>query len=214
MFFFKTPKLFEFIYPEAIWHGPRNKKHVYLTFDDGPVPDVTEYVLDLLSEYRIKATFFCVGENVIKYPEIFKRILREGHGVGNHTFNHLNGWQVDEKEYMNNIQLCLDAFRKMGYKNDVHLFRPPYGKIRKRTFAKIKEDYKIIMWDVLSYDFSRKVNEQKCLEKSLRFTKKGSIIIFHDSNKTFDKIKLVISQYIKSLKDRNYEFRRIGDIFS
>jgi peptidoglycan/xylan/chitin deacetylase (PgdA/CDA1 family) len=212
--FFKTPKLFEFLYPEAVWHGKRDKKRIYLTFDDGPVPIVTEYILDLLAEHKIKATFFCVGENVVKNPEIFVRIIKEGHDVGNHTHNHLNGWRVKEQEYINNIKLCEEAFQQLGYNSNIPLFRPPYGKIRKKTLKKIGEDYKTIMWDVLSYDFSYKVSIQKCLSKSSKYTKNGSIIIFHDSIKSFDKIKLVISQYIKYMKEKNYEFHIISDIFS
>ena len=187
---------------------------MYLTFDDGPVPEVTEYILDLLSEHKIKATFFCVGENVVKNQDIFLRIIGEGHCIGNHTYNHLNGWQAQDQEYINNIKLCSDVFKQLGYNSDIQLFRPPYGKIRRKTISKIRKDYKVIMWDVLSYDFSNRVSVQTCLNKSIRHTKNGSIIIFHDSKKTFSKIKLVISQYIHYLKGRNYEFRMIDEIFS
>ena len=214
MFFFKTPKLFEILYPKAVWHGRRDQKQVYLTFDDGPLPVVTDYILDLLSEHEIKATFFCVGENITKSPETFLRLINEGHCIGNHTHNHLNGWRVNEQEYIDNIKLCTDVIRQLGYKCDIPLFRPPYGKIRRKTLSKIRKDYKVIMWDVLSYDFSYKVSIQKCLNKSIKYTKNGSIIIFHDSNKTFDRIKFVISQYILSLKEKNYEFRTIDEIFS
>jgi peptidoglycan/xylan/chitin deacetylase (PgdA/CDA1 family) len=214
LFLFKTPKIFELLYPEAVWHGARDKNHVYLTFDDGPVRGVTEFILDLLSELKIKASFFCVGENVDKNPELFQRIIYEGHSVGNHTYNHLNGWQVKEEDYIKNIRLCTDTFHKLGYKRDIHLFRPPYGKIRRKTLRKINGTYKIIMWDVLSYDFSSKVQMNTCLHKSIRYTKNGSIIIFHDSKKTFDKIKLVISQYVNVVRDMNYEFHIIDDIFS
>ena len=214
MFFFKTPKLFELLYPEVLWHGARDKKHIYLTFDDGPVPEVTEYILDLLLEHKIKATFFCVGENVVRNQDIFLRIVNEGHCIGNHTYSHLNGWKVQEQEYINNIEACSDVFKKLGYDVEVRLFRPPYGKIKRKTLSKIKKNYEIIMWDVLSYDFSNKVSAQKCLNKSLRHTKNGSIIIFHDSKKTFSKIKLVISQYVKFLKGKNYEFRMLDELFS
>jgi len=214
VFFFKTPKLLEYVYPEAIWHGDRSKKQVYLTFDDGPVPSITEYILDLLSDLDVKATFFCVGENVKHHPKIFERLLKEGHCVGNHTYNHLNGWAVKDQVYTDNIQLCADIFKQAGHHSSTMLFRPPYGKIRRRTLQKIRNDYSIIMWDVLSYDFSDKVTPELCLRKSLKYTKNGSIIVFHDSIKTFEKIKLVISQYILFLKEYNYEFRRIDEIFS
>ena len=213
MYFFKTPKLFEFLYPEAVWHGARDNKRVYLTFDDGPIPIVTDYILDLLSDLNIKATFFCVGENVKNNPESFKRIIRDGHCIGNHTYNHLNGWKVEEQLYLENIKLCDDIFKEFGYKDNYKLFRPPYGKIRRKVLKKLKDNHKVIMWDVLSYDFANNVSIEKCLIKSLRYTQNGSIIIFHDSKKTFEKIKFVISQYVKSLMDKNYEFCRIDQIF-
>lgn len=214
MYFFKTPKLFEYCYPEAIWHGDRNNKRVYLTFDDGPVPIVTDYILDLLSEYGIKATFFCVGENVKYHPKIFNRLAEEGHNIGNHTYNHLNGWKVSDNEYLENIQKCTDIIRQAGYQDSLPLFRPPYGRIRRKTLKEISKTYKIIMWDVLSYDFAVRISNETCLSKSLKHTNNGSIIIFHDSIKTYEKIKLVISQYIMSLLEENYEFCRINEIFS
>ena len=213
MYFYKTPKLFEYFYPEAIWHGDRSKKYIYLTFDDGPVPRVTEYILDLLSDLTVKASFFCVGENVKYHPKIFNRMIQDGHGIGNHTFNHLNGWITCEREYMENIQMCADILRQSGHQGNPLYFRPPYGRIRKNIIKKIKAAYKIIMWDVLSYDFSSKVSPETCFQKSLRHTKNGSIIVFHDCIKTFEKIKFVISQYIMYLKDKNYEFHTIDDIF-
>ncbi len=214
MHFFKTPKLFEFLYPAALWHGDREKKKIYLTFDDGPVPEVTEYILDVLSDLDIKATFFCVGDNIRKYPEVFKRIVEEKHGIGNHTFNHLNGWEVSDENYLKNIQLCEEVLCHNSGIDQIKLFRPPYGKIRKKTLRKIKNEYKIIMWDVLSYDFSPRVTADKCLEKSIKYTRNGSIIIFHDSTRAFEKNKLIISQYIRHLKSNNYEFCKLEDIYS
>ena len=213
MYFFKTPKLFEFLYPAAIWHGDRKKKKIYLTFDDGPVPDVTDHILDVLSDLDVKATFFCVGDNIKKYPEVFKRIIEEKHGIGNHTFNHLNGWEESEENYLKNIQLCEEVINHNSGIDQIKLFRPPYGKIRRKTLKKIKNEYKIIMWDVLSYDFSPRVTADRCLEKSIKYTRNGSIIIFHDSIRTFEKNKLIISQYIRHLKSNNYEFCKIEDIY-
>jgi len=213
VYFFKTPKLFEFLYPAALWHGDRKKKNIYLTFDAGPVPEVTDYILEVLSYLAVKATFFCVGDNIKKYPEVFKRIVEEKHGIGNHTFNHLNGWKANEVDYLKNIQLCDEVISHNTGIDQIKLFRPPYGKIRNKTLNRIKNDYKIIMWDVLSYDFSPRMTAEKCLEKSLRYTRNGSIIIFHDSDKTFSKNKLIISQYIRHLKNNNYEFCKIEDIY-
>lgn len=213
MYFFKTPKLFEFLYPAALWHGDRKKKKIYLTFDDGPVPEVTEYILDVLSDLDIKATFFCVGDNIRRYPGVFKRIVEEKHGIGNHTFNHLNGWEVSDENYLKNIQLCEEVLSHNSGIDQIKLFRPPYGKIRKKTLRKIKNEYKIIMWDVLSYDFSPRVTADKCLEKSIKYTRNGSIIIFHDSARAFEKNKLIISQYLRYFKNHNYEFCKIEDIY-
>ena len=213
MYFFKTPRLFQHLYPAAIWHGDRNKNQIYLTFDDGPVPTVTEYILDVLQEHSVKATFFCVGENVDRHPAIFARILREGHGIGNHTFNHLNGWKVNDRDYLENIDRCFGLFRQHGYHEDLLLFRPPYGKIRRETLRKLKDTCKVIMWDVLSYDFSSKVPQEKSLGKSLQYTQNGTIIIFHDSLKTWSKLKFLISQYILVMKEKNYEFCTIKDMF-
>lgn len=213
MYFFRTPRLFKFLYPEALWHGDREKKKIYLTFDDGPVPEASNYILDVLSDLDVKATFFCVGENIKKYPEVFIRILDEKHGIGNHTFNHLNGWKVSDDEYLKNIQLCDEVINDHLHKVPVKLFRPPYGKIRKKTIKKIKNSYKIIMWDVLSYDFSVNLKAEKCLEKSLKHTRNGSIIIFHDSIKSIGKNKLIISQFIQHFKNKNYDFCKIEDIY-
>jgi peptidoglycan/xylan/chitin deacetylase (PgdA/CDA1 family) len=213
VYFFKTPRLLELLYPDALWHGNREKKKIYLTFDDGPVPGVTEYILDVLSELDVKATFFCVGENIKKNPDVFKRIVQEKHGVGNHTFNHLNGWEVSDEDYLRNIQLCDEMIRNYTGKEQIKLFRPPYGKIRRKTLKKIRHDYKVIMWDVLSYDFSPSVSAERSLDISSRYTRNGSIIIFHDSYRTFEKLKLIISQYILYFKNRNYEFCNIEDIY-
>lgn len=213
MYFFKTPRLFKLLYPEALWHGDRHKKKIYLTFDDGPVPGVTEYILDVLADLEVKATFFCVGENIKKNPDVFKRILEEKHGIGNHTYNHLNGWAVTDEEYLKNIQQCDEIIHHYAGNDQLKLFRPPYGKIRRRILKKIRNDYKVIMWDVLSYDFSNDVTAERSLYKSSRNTHNGSIIIFHDSNKTFEKLKLIISQYILFFKSKNYEFCKIEDIY-
>ena len=213
MYFFKTPRLFQLLYPDALWHGDRKRKKIYLTFDDGPVPGITDYILDVLSALEVKATFFCVGDNIKKYPEVFKRIVNEKHGVGNHTFNHLNGWKVSEDDYLKNIQLCDEVIGNNSQIGPIKLFRPPYGKIPIRVLKKIRDEYKIIMWDVLSYDFSGKVKAEKCLEKSLRYTENGSIIIFHDSKKSTEKTKLIISQYIQYFKNKNYDFCKIEDIY-
>ena len=213
MYFFKTPKLLEILYPEALWHGDRKEKKLYLTFDDGPVPGVTDYILEVLSDLDVKATFFCVGENIKKNPDVFKRIVQEKHEIGNHTYNHLNGWAVRDQDYLRNIQLCDDMIRKYTGEDHIKLFRPPYGKIRRKILRRIRQEYKVIMWDVLSYDFSKDITAERSLFNSSKYTRNGSIIIFHDSNKTFEKLKLIISQYVLYFKNKNYEFCNIKDIY-
>lgn len=213
LYFFKTPALFKYLYPNAIWHGDRGKKQIFLTFDDGPVPGITDYVLDVLSEYKVKATFFCVGENVTKHPSTFERLVREGHAVGNHTYNHLDGWRVNLQVYLDNINHCRDSIINHGYSSDYFLFRPPYGKIKMGLSNRIVNNFKIIMWDVLTYDFSPNISAERCLKESIKHTRNGSIVLFHDSRKTIHKLKIVIPKYIAYFLDRNYEFCRIDDLF-
>lgn len=213
MYFFKTPALFKYLYPNVIWQGDRNKKQIFLTFDDGPVPGITDYVLDVLSEFGIKATFFCVGENVAKHPATFERLLYEGHGVGNHTYNHLDGWKINLQVYLDNIYQSRDTMINHGYSSDYFLFRPPYGKLKKGLSNRIDNNFKIIMWDVLAYDFSTKISAERCLQESIKHTRNGSIVLFHDSQKTIQKLKIAIPQYIAHFLNENYEFCRIDALF-
>src|SRR5690606_11661502 len=170
------PRFIQRLYPERIWAFPHSKDSVYLTFDDGPIPEVTPWVLDELKKHNAKATFFCIGKNVQKHPEIFRRIIAEGHSVGNHTFNHLNGWKTETSEYVENVLTCEETFSYVlntppfeGGRGDVSnsrlLFRPPYGKITSKQ-AKIlqQKGFNIVMWDILSYDYDATVSEKKCLQ--------------------------------------------------
>lgn len=183
-----------------IWKIPTNEKEIYLTFDDGPVPEVTPKVLEVLAKYNVKATFFCVGENVKKYPEIFKMILDNGHAVGNHTFNHLDGWDVVSDSYVENVINCEKYF-------NTTMFRPPYGRIRTTQVIKLRKNYKIIMWSVLSGDFDKKVTPEKCLNQVLKNTKRGSIVVFHDSLKAQEKCLAVLPQFMDHFIQRGYLFK-------
>lgn len=212
LYFFKTPTLFKYFYPQAIWNGSRSKKKIFLTFDDGPIPEVTDYVLDVLSNFNIKATFFCVGENVIKYPSTFKRLIQEGHTIGNHTYNHLDGWQISLDKYLENIYLCRDAMVENGLSPGTFFFRPPYGKLKIGLNKNLESNFKIIMWDVLAYDFSPNINSDRCLKESIKNTQNGSIVLFHDSLKTIEKLKFIIPEYIAYFLDKNYEFCKIDDL--
>ena len=198
-----VPKFVQRIYPKRIWALPNNDKKVYLTFDDGPIPEVTPWVLDTLKQYNAKATFFCIGENIKKHPDIFNRILAEGHSVGNHTFNHLNGWQTKTSEYIKNVEkceTCLDQTTK--------LFRPPYGKITSKQSKILQQrGYKIIMWSVLSYDYDASVSEEKCLQNVLQNIQPESIVVFHDSLKAEKNLRYVLPKVLRFvLKKDTFNF--------
>ncbi len=208
----KTHWLMKKIFSGFIWHFPTTKKIVYLTFDDGPTPEITDWTLEILKSYNAKATFFCIGENIKKNPELFKRIQLEGHSVGNHTYNHLNGWYFSVEEYIKNVNLCEEVI----YENVVdinieqNLFRPPYGKLkRKQKNLLTQKGYKIIMWDILSADFNTTISPQKCTENVLKNIQKGSVIIFHDSIKASKNLKYALPKTLDYLKKNGYEMKAI-----
>ena len=185
LYFIKTPRILKQLFAKYTWSFFTNKKEIYLTFDDGPIPQVTEFVLDQLHNFNAKATFFCIGDNIRKHPAVFSRIVNEGHSVGNHTFNHLNGWKSSNTVYIENTSKCESLLPDQKTK----LFRPPYGKIkRKQAKQLLASDYKIIMWDVLSADFNSSITKEKCLQNVLENAQNGSIIVFHDSIKASDKL--------------------------
>ena len=202
MLFVKTPILIMKLFPELIWHlssrEESKENHLYLTFDDGPNPEVTPWVLDCMKEYNAKATFFCLGRNVERYPEIYKQILDEGHMVGNHTYSHLKGWNTSNSEYLNDISLA-------GQIVESNLFRPPYGRVRKTQIREIRKDYNIVMWDVLSQDYNGSITPQKCLENVESNIKPGSIIVFHDSDKARKNLYYTLPQILEKYNGK-YEF--------
>jgi len=190
----KTPKIIRPLAKDLIWSFPGKTSTLYLTFDDGPIPNVTPAVLAILDEFNAKATFFCVGENVKKHPDIYKMILEKGHSVGNHTYNHLSGWKSDNNEYKENI---LEAENYITSS----LFRPPYGKITRSQIKLLKSDYKIVMWDVLSGDFDTSTSPEKCANNVIKNASEGSIIVFHDSIKAektmLKSLPLVLEHFAK-----------------
>ncbi|MAO49000.1 MAG: polysaccharide deacetylase family protein [Aequorivita sp.] len=201
------PRFIQRLYPERIWAFSREEKSIYLTFDDGPIPEVTPWVLDELKKYNAKATFFCIGENVQKHPEIFQRILSEGHSVGNHTFNHLNGWKTATSEYIENVD---KAEAQMGNNSkfkiqDSRLFRPPYGKITSKQ-AKIlqRKGFKIVMWDIISYDYDANTSPEKCLQNVLKNIKPGSVVVFHDSLKAEKNLRFLLPKVLEIIKEDGY----------
>ncbi|RLK03243.1 polysaccharide deacetylase family protein [Tenacibaculum discolor] len=206
LYFIKTPRILKQLFAKYTWSFFTNKKEIYLTFDDGPIPQVTEFVLDQLHNFNAKATFFCIGDNIRKHPAVFSRIVNEGHSVGNHTFNHLNGWKSSNTVYIENTSKCESLLPDQKTK----LFRPPYGKIkRKQAKQLLASDYKIIMWDVLSADFDSSITKEKCLQNVLENAQNGSIIVFHDSIKASDKLYYALPKVLKEFSQRGYDFKAI-----
>lgn len=218
-YWIKTHFLIKKIFSGFVWDYPNKEKKVYLTFDDGPTPEVTEWTLNQLKQYDAKATFFCIGENIQKHPEIFKKVIAEGHSIGNHTFNHLNGWQTSTENYIENFKLCeieiLKQFSILNLKSKIYnlkskLFRPPYGKIKFGQSKIVKGmGYKIIMWDVLSADFDTSVSLERCLQNVIKNVKSGSVIIFHDSVKASKNLEYALPKTLAFLKENGYKCEAI-----
>lgn len=202
MYLVKSPLLLKWYYPSLTWNKSRTEKVIYLTFDDGPIPDVTDFVLKTLKDQQVKATFFCIGDNIRKHPSIFQRLLDEGHQVGNHTYNHLKGWKTDDATYLENFEQCQTL-------TGTNLFRPPYGRIRKSQIKDIRSRYpemKIIMWDVLSGDFDLNLSPESCYHNVDKCVENGSIIVFHDSLKAFERMQYALPRVISNLKAQGYQF--------
>ena len=198
----KTHWTIKRLFSNYVWDVSNIENKVYLTFDDGPTPEITHWTLNQLKNYNAKATFFCIGDNIRKYPEVLKEVLKEGHCIGNHTFNHLNGWKTNTQDYIENAKLFEKEYGKLSTEN-CQLFRPPYGKI-KPSQSKIlrKMGYKIIMWDVLSVDFDVTITPEQCLENVLQNVHSGSIIVFHDSVKAFANLEYVLPRTLEFLKQK------------
>ena len=202
----KTNKIIKQLFSNYVWSIPTNEPIVYLTFDDGPTPEITEWVLFQLKEYNAKATFFCIGNNIKKYPEIFKKVIEEGHAIGNHTFNHVKGWKTSNKTYINEVESCEEVIQKSFLKHQpTKLFRPPYGKIKPSQSRILrKKGYKIIMWDVLSVDFDVNITSQNCLNNVIENIENGSIIVFHDSVKAFQNLEYTLPKTLDFLKNKGF----------
>lgn len=216
-YFIKTPSLLKFILKNWVWRLSSKEKVLYLTFDDGPTPEITEWTLNELKKHKAKATFFCIGKNIAEHPEIFQKIIEEKHSVGNHTNNHLNGWKKPTSDYLKNIENAEKYFEEnsklktftpsLVEGQNSKLFRPPYGKLTLKQSVKIrKKGYKIVMWDVLSADFDPAVSNEKCLENVIRNTQNGSIIVFHDSVKASEKMQFVLPKVLEYYSYLGFEF--------
>ena len=208
-FWVKTNYFVKRIFSNYVWDIPNHENKVYLTFDDGPTPEITEWTLEQLKKYDAKATFFCIGNNIEKHPEIFKKIIQEKHAIGNHTFNHLKGWETVNEIYLNNIEKCKEIICQLNTEQ-CQLFRPPYGKI-KPSQSKIlrKLGYKIIMWDVLSCDFDQTITPEKCLNNVLKNISCRSIIVFHDSIKAEENLRYVLPKTLEFLKQKGFVCAKI-----
>ena len=205
---FRTPFFLPLLYPELVWRMNPTEKELYLTFDDGPIPNVTEWVLATLNQFNISATFFVIGDNVRKHPDVFKEIINNNHSVGNHTFHHVKGWQTQTEKYLNEIAMC-DAIMQQtsaSFNND--LFRPPYGRITKEQRKKL-DNKKIIMWDVLTQDYNQNIGKEKCLEGSIKALRSGSIIVMHDSLKAERNLKYALPRLLEFALNQGYIFKKL-----
>jgi len=204
MYFVKTPQFIQNLFPNFTWRIPTNEKVLYLTFDDGPIPEVTPWVLEQLDQYGAKATFFCVGDNIRKHEEVFHQVVDAGHSVGNHTFNHLNGWLTDNIPFFHNVRHCANQVNTV-------LFRPPYGRLKSKQSQFLMRHYRIVMWDVLSGDFDPKISAEQCLSNVVNNAGPGSIVVFHDSLKAKDKLQQVLPQVLEHFSKLGYRFDKLNE---
>lgn len=219
MYTVRPPFFLKWFYPNLIWNKDTKEKIVYLTFDDGPIPNVTDFVLNTLKTFEVKATFFCIGDNIEKHPAVFERIKTEGHAIGNHTYNHLKGWATEDNTYIGNFYKCQEL-------TGTNLFRPPYGRIKKSQIKELVKSYEvqvmanpkletqnqkldIIMWDVLSGDFDLELSPEKCYKNVVNNTRNGSIIVFHDSLKAWDRLAYALPKAIEYLLKQGYRFEKL-----
>ena len=218
----KTPKAARRLFPAALWKVRTREKILYLTFDDGPIEEVTPQVLDILKGYNAKATFFCIGKNINANPEVFHRISEEGHLVGNHTQDHPNGWQTNNEIYFENVEKCAETLNRMSKvlvaagpaeveTEEKSFFRPPYGKVSLTQYNQLKKSYKIVMWDVLAFDFDLKVSKEQVLDNVLKNASPGSIIVFHDSLKAKEKMLYALPQVLEHYTALGYRFETLPE---
>lgn len=210
MNFFKTPIVLKRLYPSLTWDkrseaSQSAEKKIYITFDDGPIPDLTPWVLTTLKSFGAKATFFCVGDNISQHPELYQQAVNEGHRIGNHTYHHLDGWKTNNFHYLRDILRC-EKLVSHGQHQRKKLFRPPYGKIKLKQIQQLTSHYDIIMWDILSGDFDPDFNHEVCLDKCRQHTQPGTIIIFHDNYKAQKNLTYVLPRYLEHFSEQGFTF--------
>lgn len=210
----KTPVVAKKMFPNYVWDIATSDKVIYLTFDDGPTPEITNWTLDVLKQFNAKATFFCIGNNIEKHPKIFKNIITDGHVIGNHTQNHIKGWKTKTKNYLKNIAEAEEVIDKYFPKAKTpKLFRPPYGQITPKQGKKLIElGYNIIMWDVLSFDWDKDVKPETCLENVITKATNGSIIVFHDSIKASKNMQYALPKVLEYFTEKGYSFESLNTI--
>lgn len=191
--------------PGTVWRGPAAERTVYLTFDDGPIPEETPWVLEQLAEYNAKALFFCVGDNVERHPEIAKQVVEAGHQLGNHTHHHLSGWTTSRTQYLTDIARCQEALERVRPQQQP-FFRPPYGRITPGLSRTLSAQYQVIMWDLLTCDYDASYAPEACLRDALRLTRPGAVVVFHDSLKASRNLRYVLPRYLAELAERGYQF--------
>ena len=206
MYPIKTPKILRWPYPEMVWKVKTEKKEVFLTFDDGPIPEITPWVLKKLKMFEAPAMFFMVGDNIDKHPEVFQQVLDSENGIGHHTQNHLVGWNSDLDTYLDNVELCAS-------KMESRFFRPPHGRIKRSQVKVLKEDYNLIMWDVLSGDFDDSISVEKCVTNVIDNVSCGSIIVFHDSTKAWPRLEKALPEILIQLREKGYSFGDLRDYY-
>jgi peptidoglycan/xylan/chitin deacetylase (PgdA/CDA1 family) len=206
MHFFSVPSTIQRLIPSCTWRRAVSEKVIFLTFDDGPHPSITPWVIDLLREYDASGTFFCVGDNVRRYPEVCERVLREGHTLANHTMHHVKGWRTGTGDYLAEVEDCEEALVSVGMSHG-RLFRPPYGQITPRQIRALKaRGYEIIQWSNLSCDYDRKLNVSQSLNAMVKQSKPGSIVVFHDSEKAENQLKWLLPKYLEAMQSKGYQF--------
>lgn len=204
MYLVKTPQFIQKLFPNFTWRIPTEDKQLFLTFDDGPIPEVTPWVLEQLAQYNAKATFFCVGENVEKHPEVYKAVTSAGHAVGSHTFNHLDGWANDNIPYFHNVRHSANMV-------DSVLFRPPFGRLKPKQAQFLLRHYRVVMWDVLSGDFDANISKEQCLKNVTRNAGAGSIVVFHDSLKAIDRLEYALPRVLEHFSSLGYTFNTLNE---
>ncbi|MEY8849784.1 polysaccharide deacetylase family protein [Psychroserpens sp. XS_ASV72] len=202
----KTGLLTKKLFPNYVWDVQTSAKELFLTFDDGPTPEITNWTLETLSKYNAKATFFCIGNNIQKHPDIFNKILAEGHSIGNHTQNHIKGWKTKTKAYIDEV---IEAQNVIA--SEPNLFRPPYGQLKPEQGKElIKLGYQVIMWDVLSFDWQKELSEETCLNNVISKSNPGSIIVFHDSIKASKNMMYALPKVLEHFSEKGFEFKTLG----